>query len=304
MAAYNVGGKTYLVTANEGDARDWEAYSEEARIKDLGKKGNAPICEGFNGWNADEIAEFVKDENAGRLKITTAFGLDEEKDCYNEIYAYGGRSFSIFDAASGERVFDSGADFEQITSKLLPEHFNTNHTENELESRSDDKSVEPEGVAVGEIDGRTYAFIGFERLGGVMVYDITDPAKATYQAYINNRDFSINMEDEEEAGTTEAALAKVGDLGAEGLAFVAAADSPNGKNLLLVGNEVSGTTTVFQVDSLLQEDTGSTQGSAQGSAADSSSRTGIIIGSVIAAIAVLAGLAHFAGPMVAPLLGF
>ncbi|WP_284522815.1 choice-of-anchor I family protein [Corynebacterium aquatimens] len=231
IAAYNVGGKTYLVTANEGDARDWEAYSEEARVKDLGKKDLAPICEGFNGWDAEKIKDFAKDENAGRLKITTAFGLDADKGCYNEIYAFGGRSFSIFDAASGERVFDSGAEFETITSKILSGYFNTNHSENGLESRSDDKSVEPEGVAVGEIDGRTYAFIGFERLGGVMVYDITDPAKATYQAYINNRDFTVNMEDEEKAGNTAAALAKVGDLGAEGLAFVPAKDSLTGRTL-------------------------------------------------------------------------
>ena len=288
IAAYEVDGTTYLVTANEGDARDWEAYSEEERIKKLGGKKLAPICEGYAGMTADEIEEFQADENAGRLKITTAFGLNEEKNCYEDLYTYGGRSFSIF-TADGTRVFDSGAEFEELTAKLLPEYFNTNHTENEFESRSDDKGPEPEGVALGEINGRTYAFIGFERLGGVMVYDITDPAKPAYTAYINNRDFSINMEELAEEGddAVKAGLEKVGDLGAEGLTFVPAKDSPNGENLLIVGNEVSGTTTVFQVDSLIEAPAEPAQPGNDG--AGSTLSKGGVIAIALAAVALVMG---------------
>ena len=288
IAAYEVDGTTYLVTANEGDARDWEAYSEEERIKKLGGKKLAPICEGYAGMTASEIEEFQADENAGRLKITTAFGLNEEKNCYEDLYTYGGRSFSIF-TADGTRVFDSGAEFEELTAKLLPEYFNTNHTENELESRSDDKGPEPEGVTLGEINGRTYAFIGFERLGGVMVYDITDPAKPAYTAYINNRDFSINMEKLAEEGddAVKAGLEKVGDLGAEGLTFVPAKDSPNGENLLIVGNEVSGTTTVFQVDSLIEAPAEPTQPGNDG--AGSSLSKGGVTAIALAAVALVMG---------------
>lgn len=236
IAAYEVDGTTYLVLANEGDARDWEAYSEEVRISKLGRKKLPPLCDGYAGMNAEQIQEFQKDENAGRLKITTAFGLNEDGTCYDDLYTFGGRSFSIF-TSDGQRVFDSGAQFEEITAKLLPEHFNASHTDNELDSRSDDKGPEPEGVTVGEINGRAYAFIGFERLGGVMVYDITDPEHPAYQAYINNRDFSVNMEDLTENGddAVQEGLRKVGDLGAEGLTFVPAKDSPNDHNLLLVG---------------------------------------------------------------------
>ena len=288
IAAYEVDGTTYLVTANEGDARDWEAYSEEERIKKLGGKKLAPICEGYAGMTADEIEEFQADENAGRLKITTAFGLNEEKNCYEDLYTYGGRSFSIF-TADGTRVFDSGAEFEELTAKLLPEYFNTNHTENEFESRSDDKGPEPEGVALGEINGRTYAFVGFERLGGVMVYDITDPAKPAYTAYINNRDFSINMEELADEGddAVKAGLEKVGDLGAEGLTFVPAKDSPNGENLLIVGNEVSGTTTVFQVDSLIEAPAEPAQPGNDG--AGSTLSKGGVIAIALAAVALVMG---------------
>ncbi|MDO5513411.1 MAG: alkaline phosphatase, partial [Corynebacterium sp.] len=114
------------------------------------------------------------------------------------------------------------------------ENFNSNHTEANFEGRSDDKGPEPEGVALGVINDRTYAFIGLERIGGVMVYDVTTPSAAQFVTYVNNRDFSDNS----------------GDLGAEGLVFIPAADSPNEKNLLVVGNEVSGTTTVFEITPL------------------------------------------------------
>lgn len=255
IAAYNVDGETYLVLANEGDARDWDGYSEEARLKKFGKKDIAPICEGYEGLTADEIDALQSDEQLGRLNMTTAFGLNEEKGCYDDLYNYGGRSFSIY-TADGERVFDSGEEFETLTAEILPEFFNSNHTETSFETRSDDKGPEPEGITVGELGGRTYAFIGFERLGGVIVYDITDPKNAKYQAYINNRDFSINMEALEEESDEALAdgLKQVGDLGAEGLTFIPAEDSPNGEAILVLGNEVSGTTTLFQVTSLLESE--------------------------------------------------
>lgn len=243
IESYAVGGTTYIVTANEGDARDWEAYSEEARVKDLGEDGLAPICEGY----VDDIAAFQLDENAGRLKITTADGLNEDEGCYGQLYSYGGRSFSIFDQ-SGDLVFNSDDDFERILAEAVPGYFNSNHSESTFEGRSDDKGPEPEGVALGEIGDRTYAFIGLERIGGVMVYDVTDPSAAEFVTYVNNRDFSVSMEDEADQA---AALPEAGDLGPEGLTFIPATDSPDGRNLLVVGNEVSGTTTIFQVDEVL-----------------------------------------------------
>ncbi|AJE33571.1 alkaline phosphatase [Corynebacterium humireducens NBRC 106098 = DSM 45392] len=237
IASYEVGGVTYIVTANEGDARDWEGYSEEARVKHFGDadRGIAPLCEDFNGMTAEEIADLQKDENLGRLTVTTADGYNEERGCYEEIYSFGARGFSIVDE-NGERVFNSDDQFERITALASPENFNSNHKEANLEGRSDDKGPEPEGVTLGEIDGRTYAFIGLERIGGIMVYDVTDPARATFVTYVNNRDF-----------TAPADSPQAGDLGAEGLVFIPAVDSPNGENLVVVGNEVSGTTTIFEI---------------------------------------------------------
>ncbi|MEX3504416.1 choice-of-anchor I family protein [Corynebacterium sp. LK2510] len=316
IAAYTAGGTTYLVLANEGDARDWDAYSEEARIKDFGnaKKGVPALCDGFAGMTAEEIADFQSDDNAGRLNATTSRGFNEELGCYEEIYVYGGRSFSIY-TADGQRVFDSGSEFEEITAEVLSEFFNSNHTETSFDTRSDDKGPEPEGVAVGEVNGRTYAFIGFERVGGVIVYDITDPAAPVYQAYINNRDFSVNMKEVAATGdpaAIAAGLKQAGDLGAEGLAFIPAEDSPTGTAMLAVGNEVSGTTTLFKVQSLLDASpttpapSSSRSTAAAGSSASSvgsSAAAGVfrILAVLLGAAAAVAGFAFHQGLLPAQL---
>lgn len=151
---------------------------------------------------------------------------------------YGGRSFSIWDTA-GNLVFDSGDALEQITAELLPEGFNSNGESDSFDSRSDDKGPEPEAVAISVLDGRTYAFVGLERIGGIFVYDITDPKAPTFIEYVNNRDFA--------APTEEA-----GDLAPEGIIVVPAEASPTGGPLLIVANEFSGTTSIWAIETNAQ----------------------------------------------------
>jgi Ca2+-binding RTX toxin-like protein len=122
---------------------------------------------------------------------------------------------------------------------------------NSFDSRSDDKGPEPEGVTTGVINDRTYAFIGLERIGGVLTYDVTDPTNPKFIQYINNRDFSVEFDPEAATSGESDAWRKAGDLGPEGLTFISAQDSPNGKPLLAVANEVSGTTTLFEITNIL-----------------------------------------------------
>lgn len=236
IASYSSRGRDYLVTANEGDAREWGDYAEPARVADLGTDGLAPICADSPLAGQTGVADL------GRLNVTTASGLAADGSCYEDLYAFGARSFSIWDTR-GRLVFDSGDAFEQITAQALPEFFNSNHSESNFEGRSDDKGPEPEGVAIGEVRGRTYAFVGLERVGGVMVFDITSPKRSSFVTYLNNRDFAISVEDD---GVET--LAAAGDLGPEGLTFIAAGGSPTGRPMLAVANEVSGTTTLFELD--------------------------------------------------------
>ncbi|TVQ91582.1 MAG: alkaline phosphatase [Chromatiaceae bacterium] len=248
IANYQYRGRSYIVTANEGDARDWDGYSEVSRFRAL--SGDVPICadsERFNAFFANNdmgiatLAQLRDNEKMGRLNVTVEDGLRRDADgkpvCYEDIYAFGARSFSIWNDKL-ELVWDSGSEFERITAEVYPENFNSNHRENSFKTRSDDKGPEPEGVTLAKLWGRDYAFIGLERIGGVMIYDISNPYAPQFVQYFNNRDFGFGP------GTPEA-----GDLGAEGLIVIEASKSPiPGVPLLVVANEVSGTTTVFRID--------------------------------------------------------
>ncbi|HEY9302494.1 MAG TPA: choice-of-anchor I family protein, partial [Phormidium sp.] len=226
IASYTANGKTYLVTANEGDSRDYDAFSEEARIKDL-------LLDPTAFPNA---AELQTDPKLGRLQVTNTLGDTDGDGDFDELYAFGGRSFSIWDE-SGNLVFDSGDAFEKITAERFPEFFNASNDDNQFDSRSDNKGPEPEGLTVAQFMGRTYAFIGLERIGGVMVYDISDPVQPVFIDYVNsNRNFLGNPK-----------LGTAGDLGPEGLLFITAKNSPKGNPLLVLTNEVSGSTTIYSV---------------------------------------------------------
>lgn len=228
IASYKAGGQTFLVMANEGDTRVWPGYSEEVRIGSLT----------LDPTVFPDAAELKKTNNLGRLTITKA-GLDSDNDGDADVlYSLGGRSFSIR-TTTGDLVFDSGDQLEQLTAFLLPTNFNASHTSNARDGRSTSKGPEPEGLAVGKAFGRTLAFIGFERIGGIAVYDITNPYAPELLDYVNNRNFANPFN-----------FATAGDLGPEGLHFISAEDSPTRKPLLVVAHEISGTTTIFEIKKL------------------------------------------------------
>jgi len=220
IAAFSVEGKTYYITANEGDARDYDGFSEEERVEDLTLDPTA----------FPNAADLQLPENLGRLKVTNQNGDPDGDGDYDVLYSFGARSFSIWDA-DGMLVYDSGSQLEERTATLVPDIFNSNGDPDSFDSRSDDKGPEPESVVVGEVDGRLLAFIALERTGGIVVYDVIDPAAPVFVTYQR---------------------LPLSDVAPEGLDFVSAADSPNGRPLLLVASEESLTTTVYQIDAVDQ----------------------------------------------------
>lgn len=135
------------------------------------------------------------------------------------------------------QVFDSGNDFEAKTAAYIPAFFNCSNDDNAFDSRSAKKGPEPESVTVGIVEGRTYAFVALERIGGIMVYDITDPDAVTYSNYINTRDFA---EDPDKANPEKnPGFSLTGDFAPEGLYFIGADQSPSSTPILLAAFEVS-----------------------------------------------------------------
>lgn len=226
IVAFQHSGQTYLISANEGDARDYDGLEEEERIKDLTLDPTA----------FPNAATLQEDENIGRLTVTTTLGDVDTDGDYDQLYSFGARSFTIW-SATGGLLWDSGDALEQMTATYFPDDFNCDNDENDsFDTRSDAKGPEPEGVEVGEVNGIRFAFVGLERIGGFAVYDISNPNSPVFVDFINNRDFD-----------GDANLGTAGDLGPEGMKFIPAADSPNGRALLVVTNEVSGSTSVYDV---------------------------------------------------------
>ena len=216
IAVYETDGKTYILTANEGDAREWGDYCNEI-------KATVTATDGTEAENVRVINAEVTD------------GLPEGKTVL-----YGARSFSIYrvDNDGLTQVFDSGNDFEVKTAGYFPAYFNISNDDNAFDSRSPKKGPEPESVVIGKVEGRTYAFVALERIGGIMVYDITHPEKADFCNYINTRDFSEDPEAVEKL---------TGDIAPEGLAFIPAEDSHSATPVLLAAYEVSGTVGAYAV---------------------------------------------------------
>lgn len=240
ISVVTISGKDYVLTANEGDAREW-------------------------GEDPNEYLNIGETDLNGKLKKEIEYLLPEETDGIPSVdegyHILGSRSFSIWDADTMELVYDSGSDMEQITGKLFPEYFNANHEykKHQIDRRSYKKGPEPETVEVIQIDGSYYAVIALERIGGFMVYDITNPSSPVYKDYLNVRKFASEESlrilkndpkyDGDEEGPNESELIDEsgrGDLGAEGVRLVSAQDSPTGYPLVLVGNEVTGTVTIAE----------------------------------------------------------
>jgi DNA-binding beta-propeller fold protein YncE len=241
IGSYEAGGKTYYVTANEGDAREYEVpsgstgvdYTDETRIEDIdadGKLGSA-------------FAGLANDDNLGRLQVSEVDIDGSIPTTYDEVMSFGTRSFSIWDADTGDLVWDSGDFFETFTANLMltdlngdPVFNSDNDGNDSFDSRSDAKGPEPEALVLGQILNQTLAFVGLERIGGIMVFDITDPTSPMFLEYLLDRDFTV-------AADTLAA----GDIGPEGLYFVTPGDSPFGMYGLVVASEVSGSTTWYNI---------------------------------------------------------
>jgi hypothetical protein len=244
IATYTWQGASFIVSANEGDGREYFfdsaneaecianggldydeddgclAYTDESRVKDLNLAAN------FSHLNNDN-------DDIGRLKVTTEYGDADQDGLYEKLYTYGARSFSIWDQ-NGLLVFDSGDQVDRITASIHGDAFNNDEDTNEGDTRSDAKGAEPEALAIGKIGEQSYAFLGLERMGGIMVFNITNPYNVEFVDYFINR------------GVEEGAEIS-GDLAPEGMSFIAAEHSPTSKPLLVVGNEISGSVSVWQI---------------------------------------------------------
>ncbi|KAG8463260.1 hypothetical protein KFE25_011257 [Diacronema lutheri] len=223
MHTIRVGGKDYIVTANEGDSQDYDGTTEEERVRDLDLDPTA----------FPNAATLQATSELGRLKVTTTRGLNNESE-YTQLFSYGARSVSIVDAATGDLVWDSGNMMEvlMMNSTHLRPYFNSQGDAADADTRSDDKGVEAEGLAVGTIDGRTYIFAAAERASVIFVWDATDPTSPVF----------LSMQAVHNCSAQTAYLKDP-----EALEFLPAAVSPTGYDTLIVAGAATSSLHVFKV---------------------------------------------------------
>jgi len=266
-------GISYFVTANEGDGREYGCLLGGSGTED--EVGTRLRALGLDS-NFVDRTNVAFDSNAGRVSPTrfgpttftgtgTTYGGSPIAPSSNAgltaAYILGARSLSIFKpptangVGSAVLVGDTGDMIEQRVAAALPTRFNSDWCVDvggcsgsiaegavrPMDRRSPAKGPEPEGLALGNAFGKTLAFVGLERVGGVMAFDISNPASPAYLDYLNTANFSGNI-------ATGKATAAGGDVSPEGLQFVRASDSPTGKPVLIVSYELSGTTAIFNIN--------------------------------------------------------
>ena len=160
IAYYNYNGKPYLFTANEGDSREYTAFTEMKRA--------ATVT--FDPTNFPTAATLQKDASLGRLNITTTLGDTDGDGDFDALYSLGARSFSVWDAITGAQVFDSKNELDKKADELKIYD----------DGRSDDKGVEPESIAIGRVGSKTIAIVGMERADAFAIYDITTPTAPVF----------------------------------------------------------------------------------------------------------------------------
>lgn len=208
LVSAKIKGKDYIFSANEGDARDYDGFSEEERIEDLTL--DASIFP-----PGDDLQT---DLNIGRLEVTTELGDTDNDGAYEQLYSYGARSFSVW-SPFGDLLYDSGNDIAEITLALTPDRFNDD------DSRSDAKGAEPESVEILDMGGQRYIlFVGLERNDQVLVYDVSNPVSPEFLSILSNP----------------------GDEAPEGVLAVPSDESPSGRDLLIVSYEDSGTISFYE----------------------------------------------------------
>ncbi len=158
-----------------------------------------------------DAATLKLEAKLGRLNITRMLGDIGTDNDFDELYSLGARSFSVWNGNTGAQVFDSKNQLEQ---KIIEA---TKYDDN----RSDDKGVEPEGITIGKIGAKVVAFVGMERADVMAIYDITDPTNPVFLKLLNTGDAP------------------------EGITFISAAQSPNGKSMVIVSSENDGVVKIY-----------------------------------------------------------
>ena len=228
IASFVQGGVTYLVTANEGDAREYggtgNVFNEAVRLSDLVPATGSTAPAGMPALDAALLSQVQSrrgDADLGRIDVSRWVGDTDGDGDLDRLQVFGGRGFSIWEVGGSSTAptltlrYNSGQLIDQIIASQLPSSYD--------DGRSDNKGAEPEQITLGTVGGTVYAFVGLERANATMAFSIDGPTNVNFAGIIN----------------------RSGDTAPEVSTFIPAVGSTPAR--LAVANEVSGTTTLFNL---------------------------------------------------------
>jgi DNA-binding beta-propeller fold protein YncE len=208
IAQLSVNGTPYLLTANEGDAREYAGFNEMRRVG-----SSLYVLDAAKFTNA---ASLKTDAQLGRLNSTITLGDTDGDGDFDGIYSLGARSFSIWNALTGEQVYDSKNELDRKAAEIQVYD----------DARSDDKGTEPEAVTIGRVGNKLIAIIGLERADAFAIYDVTNPISPLFVK-----------------------MYKTGDA-PEGILFIPASKSPIQQSLIVVSSENDGLVKIYKANKL------------------------------------------------------
>ncbi len=225
IESFSHAGSDFTFSVNQGAPREYSGFNESVRVK------NQPV----DPSKFTNLSHLLQDTVLGRLFITSVFGDHNGDFLHDSLLSFGSRSVSIWDS-SGTEIWNSGDQIAQLLASTHAVNFNSSaNSNNSYKLQSDNMGAEPSAVAIGEVDGNRYAFVSLYQMGGILVYDISDPYNPQFELFELNRDFNLPANDP-----------MAGDLGPIDLEFVPASRTNLNIALLFVANQVSGTINVYQ----------------------------------------------------------
>lgn len=246
VGTFSVEGNRYVVTANEGDSREYQLHDQVLFSEEV--EGDFFVGKLTPSANSSLYASIVDGGDLNGLRMSSAIGRNEN-GLYEAIYAFGGRSFSVYrqDANQLTQVYDSGKVLAEEHVSRYRTWFNgqvspSKTVSQSFDSRSDRKGIETEAVHVATVGGDRILFLSNERTSTLFVFQMENPSSPELLATATNINTQLTGQEAYDART-------LGDADPEGLVYVPPSSSPvTGKAVLIVAGSYSGTVSLYEVE--------------------------------------------------------
>ncbi|XP_046560926.1 uncharacterized protein LOC124269972 [Haliotis rubra] len=247
--------RTYLFVVDEGTMSSYTTASHSFKWSEGERARVVSYQKGYDTsaiTNASFLADLNDDSKLGRLYVSRIDGLNPFTSKIEDVYTYGGRGFSIWDASSMAMLYDSGDELERRARDSYYNVFNTEGVQPTVyspetlkDSVSDDMGPKPNAMDVIRDNNENLIVVGSETTGIIYLYNATLNSKA-----------SVDFQDVYRRGKTDSLWSQlydddsVGDMSISDIGFISASQSPTNRTMFYVLGAGSGSVSLYEVEDL------------------------------------------------------